>query len=246
MDTIFSDPKNESFNRLSYWFPILEKSGVSVPNTILVKAPDELINIIDGNKPEGYSKFIEELKQAAECVGYPCFLRTDHTSNKHDWDAACLIGAPKDFGSHVYNLVEFSECADLIGLSYEIWAVREMLPTEPIFYAFYGHMPVVKEFRCFYIDNEVICVHPYWPPETIQNPEPQENWQEKLETINKLTSKDEAEIRALANKVGLLFNGDWSIDILWTKKGWYVTDMATAETSYHWPECKNIATYRKK
>lgn len=38
----------------------------------------------------------------------------------------------------------------------------------------------------------------------------------------------------MACKCGELCGGKWSVDVLLTRKGYYVTDMAEAEKSYGW------------
>jgi hypothetical protein len=44
----------------------------------------------------------------------------------------------------------------------------------------------------------------------------------------------------LANAAGRAVGGVWSIDLLETRRGWMVTDMAEAHKSWHeWPECPN-------
>ena len=40
--------------------------------------------------------------------------------------------------------------------------------------------------------------------------------------------------------------GHWSVDILETERGWYVTDMALAPRSWHWPHCKALDKWVKK
>jgi hypothetical protein len=51
------------------------------------------------------------------------------------------------------------------------------------------------------------------------------------------SSGSENELVALAEKAGAAVGGSWSIDILETEKGWYVTDMAEAYKSFHWEDC---------
>jgi len=50
----------------------------------------------------------------------------------------------------------------------------------------------------------------------------------------------ERKLTEYANATGRAVGGAWSIDILETKRGWHVTDMAEAANSWHeWPECPN-------
>ena len=225
------------YNALDCWFPVLEKNNIPVPKTIIVKANCELIDILDGSIPNGYARFIKNLHIACDKIGCPCFLRTAHTSAKHYWKDTCFISNYRNLPEHVFNIVEFSECADLFGLNYDTWCVRKLLPVKPLFTAFHGEMPIVREFRGFWVNKKILCVHPYWPVETIQKPSVK-NWEELLLESHKTTPVEYNEICKLITNVGKLFEGNWSIDLLDTEDGWYVTDMATAETSYHWEGCE--------
>ena len=48
-----------------------------------------------------------------------------------------------------------------------------------------------------------------------------------------------AELRNLASAAGKAVGGEWSVDILETRRGWYITDMAEAYKSWHWEGCPN-------
>ena len=48
-----------------------------------------------------------------------------------------------------------------------------------------------------------------------------------------------AELRNLASAAGKAVGGEWSVDILETRRGWYITDMAEAYKSWHWKDCPN-------
>ncbi len=54
-----------------------------------------------------------------------------------------------------------------------------------------------------------------------------------------------AEIRSLASRAGAAIGGAWSVDILETTRGWFVTDMAEAHKSYHWPTCPKEGRVRR-
>lgn len=227
---------------LSYWFPLLEGSGLPVPKTRLVQmtpsATDIICNLISGatTEPLENERFIADLKKAAEEISLPCFLRTGHTSNKHRWNKTCFVEHLDAIPAHVMELVEFSECADLVGLPWGVWAVREMLPTIPHGTCpRYGHMPVNKEFRFFVDDGAVRCWHPYWPEEALE----EGGWtQQSPEEYASLCALDSFNtIADLAGRAGRAVPGSWSIDILETSRGWYVTDMAPARRSFHWEGC---------
>jgi len=221
-------------NCLSHWFPLLEAAGLPVPKTVIVKTDCQLAS---DEIPDGFAEFLGELREAIETVGgCPCFLRTGHTSAKHDWKDTCYLADRTRLAEHVCRLVEFSEMAGPVGLPTNVWAVRELLPTVPWFYAFVGEMPIVKEFRCFVRDGDVVCMHPYWPVEAIKQPS-RDNWTDALFEMCDLDDEGKQEVIDLASRAGKAVGGDWSVDILATDIGWYVTDMAAASQSYHWEGC---------
>jgi hypothetical protein len=119
---------------LSYWFPKLVAAGIPVPRTKIVKMPIEAQKVIwgwfDGEEGDGAEKpFFEELSLATLDIGFPCFLRTDHTSAKHSWDETCFVESSSSLRQHVFNIAEFSEIADMIGMPWDTWVGREFLPT---------------------------------------------------------------------------------------------------------------------
>jgi hypothetical protein len=242
-------------NCLSYWFPKLEAAGLPVPKTVIVPWPGEpggLADILDGKTPEGFEAFIDTL-HAASCLvatnGQPYFLRTGLTSGKHSWKRTCsMVRDPLDMPQlkrHVCALVEFSHMADIMGLAHDIWVVREMLPVSPIaVLPLYGNMPLVKEIRGFVRDGMIECWHPYWPPDSIQQGFgcDEDEIAELSDVIHEATTFDAAELDAalaLLRRAAVVFadDGEWSIDVFKTRNGWYVTDMAEAARSWHWPDC---------
>lgn len=241
---------------LSHWFPIVEASRVvQVPRTLWKRfkfgrpAWDALF---DGKPADDSLKDLYRwIDEAAEQVGgYPVFLRTGQTSAKHSWKDSCHLQTKVDIAQHVHNIVEFSECADMMGLPWDVWAVREMLPTEPIFHAFYGWMPIVREFRFFTKGGKVQCWHPYWPEAVFiehaispgKHPVPPPDWKQKLASIS--TFKDlpyEATLTGWSEQIASLDGlreHDWSIDWLHTNDSWFMTDMALAHRSWHHPDCE--------
>jgi hypothetical protein len=227
------------FNCISYWFPkLLSVIPQQVPVTHIVRTNATLISLLDGQQPYRWHAFLNELSHWGESVGYPCFLRTGHTSDKHSWDKTCRIESPDQFSPHVCRLVEFSECCSMFGLPYDVWAVRQWL-TGPIvgFAPCYGNMPVRREFRFFINNGKIQCEHPYWPTESLLRGGCNEDTMVAVEAMNTIGT-DQPELHALVSQVAQAFPGYWSVDCLWTDSGWFVTDMARGENSWHWPECK--------
>jgi hypothetical protein len=226
-------------NDLAYWFPLLEGTGVRVPRTRIVTTEARLLDILEGGEPTGFSALIDGLHAAAQELGYPVFLRTGHTSGKHGWKETCYVAEPADLPSHVMELVEYSALADLFGLPTETWVVRELLQLDARFHAFPGEMPIAREHRLFIRDGEVICRHPYWPAEAIEDHDPScEDWREQLDAMNRVTPDEADELEATATRVAEVFTGFWSVDIAaLVEGGWVVTDMAEGARSWHAPEC---------
>ena len=243
-------------NCLSHWFPLIEAAGLPVPKTRILKAPNEFWRLIDDQRVEGLNEFLEGLHAAAlEVGGYPVFLRTGQGSGKHSWLDTCFVQSESDLLDHVYALCEWSECVDMMGLPYDVWVVRELLPTQPLMRAYRG-MPVCREFRAFAKDGTVLCVHPYWPKGSLleglsygelregssllEEPERQfpADFPLKYNALCELSLADEAAIKELAERASAAVGGTWSVDLLDTERGWFLTDMAVAVESWHWPDCK--------
>lgn len=174
-----------------------------------------------------------ESRSAATEVGFPCFLRTDHTSGKHSWDKTCFVQSAADIRQHIFAIAEFSEICDFMGLPWSMWAVREFLQTIPHgICPRYGNMPVCREFRFFVDEGKVRCAHPYWPRHALD----QGGWIGTNEDFDLLCARPH-ELTELAEQAGKAVGCSWSIDILETRRGWYVTDMAEAHKSFHWEGC---------
>lgn len=232
-------PEYQDRTALSYWFPRIEAAGLPVPRTILVEASEaaylDLSAGINGEDGDGAAKsLVDDIGRAAEAIGFPCFLRTDHTSNKHRWDETCFLRRVEDIPRHVAALAEFSEMADIISLPYRTWVVREYLPITPFGRCpDYRNMPICREFRFFVDGGTIVCAHPYWPKRALE----EGGAPADLDYPALCEMADERALRGLAAAAGRAVGGAWSVDILETQRGYYVTDMAEAEKSFHWDGC---------
>jgi hypothetical protein len=226
---------------LSYWFPKVEAAGLPVPLTRTAHMPKEVMLAVGavmwGEEADdsGLKVFADELRAAASGVGTPFFLRTDHTSGKHQWDSACFVSDPAAIERHIYQIAEYSEMAGFLGLPWLVWAVREMLPTMPVSVCpNYGNMPVCKEFRFFVDGGTVECFHPYWPRYALE----QGGCDLSDDEFSTLCDPgDIGALSALASRAGAALGGRWSVDLLETERGWFLTDMAEAHKSFHWEDC---------
>lgn len=230
---------NRMASDMSVWFPVIEKlEGINVPQTVLITGKDQekLLDVIDGDDITEFDNLCKEIRLAAEIVGYPFFLRTGQASNKHEWKNTCFVSSDDKIEKHVFNLIEFSECADMIGLPFSTWAVRKMLITDPIFHAFDG-MPVTREFRVAIKDGSFSRIQPYWPPSVFcarYAAPTSENWIDKLRDISLLDDHTLETLKQMANTVGDKFKGYWSVDFLLAESKWWLIDMARGETSFWW------------
>jgi ATP-grasp domain, R2K clade family 3 len=226
---------------LSYWFPLIEAAGLPVPKTRIIKMPqaaqEDFFKAFDGEEGDGQAKaFAKTLEIAGYEFGYPLFLRTDFTSAKHSWNKACFVAEPEKMITHIWEIIEYSEVHDMLGdLPWDTFVLREMLPTIPLAVCpRYGNMPVCREFRFFVRDGEIICAHPYWPKESLQKGGCNAD-RELMENL--FFPDDRSELQDLAKRAGRAVGGAWSVDILETKRGWFVTDLAEASKSFHWEGC---------
>ena len=170
-------------------------------------------------------------------IGYPFFLRTGHFSGKHDWENTCYVKDKVDIRS---NLIRLANMEVIVGASagavnpFCVWVVREMLPTKPrLVCTAYGNFPIARELRVF-VDGSRVAYHvPYWPDGAIEEGSPKElDWAEKLNELQSFSADELAELCSLASRAGGACRGRWSVDLLETDCGWYITDMAEAEKSY--------------
>lgn len=227
---------------LSYWFPKIEAAGLPVPKTTILTMPDDafmdIYNLFDGKPMTGVAQpFFDRLTAAADRMGYPCFLRTGHTSGKHEWGRTCFIASSDVVREHVIGIVYFSELAGIVGLPSKIWAVREFLPTIPHGRCpNYENMPLCREFRFFVRDGDVLCWHPYWPEEAME--QGGAVFDDPAYTHEEFCAlDDETPLREIASEAGRTVGGEWSVDLLETTRGWYLIDMAESHKSFHWEGC---------
>lgn len=230
----------EDRNCLSWWFPRIQGAGLPVPKTHVITTEVPLIEMVDRKSPLGLDLFLTALRTAADDVGYPAFLRTGQGSGKHQWEETCFIQSTSNIGQHVFNLVEWSECVDMLGLPYHVWAVREYLPVRPLYRCTrYGNMPVVREWRAFVDGARVVYVNPYWPLEALEQGAPDcKTWADSYDGDFAASPQTTTTIEQLASAAGFACGGRWSVDILETINGLYVTDMAIANRSWGYDESR--------
>lgn len=240
----FGPPRRTLDNRtrLSWWFPRLP-TEIPVPQTEIIPYPaGDLVKLCDGQEPSGFRPLVGRITEAGIRLGWPLFLRTDYLSGKHGWKNTCHVPSPDDVSKHIVRLVEESELADMMGFPTDRWIARELLLVSAPFTAFYGNMPIVKERRYFVNGASVICHHPYWPPAVFEGLSVSPSivdWRASLDEMNDESADEIILLSDLSSTIGAAIGGAWSIDWLWSEQRgqWFLTDMAEAKSSYHWPGC---------
>ncbi len=216
---------------------------VRVPDTIFVHYPysRKIWELADGKEPRGFDNFIMSIHRAALEFGYPIFLRTESSSDKHSWKETCYVNVePQEscndvLKSHVYGLVEHSLMADI---PCDFFAIRRLIPTEPICTAFRGDMPIAKECRVFVKNGQVVCHHPYWPDEAFKNVSGKSVTRKQIDELQNFSDNEVDEITGIATLISRHIPGWWSVDFLKDKDGnWWCIDMAIGQLSYHWDDC---------
>lgn len=235
----------EDRNSLLYWYPKIQTLNIPLPTTEIVKVKydwEYFIGFVDGEN--NLEPYIEEIREKANVIGYPLFARTDELSAKHSWKNSCYVEREEDFLPHLCRITEESFMADILGLPINAIVLREYVPLDSTFTAFWGELPIARERRYFVKDGEVLCHHPYWIEDAIINPSIPD-WKEALMKLNTETAKELILLSNLAQRVADEFDGYWSVDFACSKEGtWYLIDMALGADSWH-PQCDKIPTMFK-
>lgn len=238
-------------NSLFTWYPLIKNLGIPTPRTVMIPMRK---HFGDSNEALSYGRpstdpemrrLVDEAQKAAhELGGYPVFLRSNESSNKHDWIDSCYITDDEGVEPGIKNIYEFTLMV-MFGLDFRGVAMREFLRLRSVFKAFSG-MPIAREFRFYIRKGKVLCWHPYWPPASIQRATV-DDWLPRLKRISGMNDREEALLRDFCILVAEAVRGVnppadyWSIDFCETTRSkWYLTDMARGEDSYHWATCPNI------
>lgn len=204
-----------SNNSMLYWWPKVQplQCEIPMPETVIVESDcSTLCGILDGSLP---NDLIGRLYEAADKVGYPLFMRTDHASGKHEWRRTCYVEEKSRLLQNLFNLIEWHECAGAIGLPYSAVVFRKYIPLVSPFRAFRG-MPVAKERRYFIRNGEVMCHHPYWPEDAIEQStyfsiylDLPPNWRELLAELNTENEGEVALLSSYARRISTYLPGYW-------------------------------------
>lgn len=221
------------------WAPAVSKCGVLAPATFAAPLGAELQKDIMNysaklsEKAQGeFDQLIVAISAMGETYGYPLFIKTSFTSNKHDWDTTCCLPSadPATVLNHIYGIIQYQAMSQN-PVSPSL-LIRQMIKTDPAFTAFYGSMPVTQEVRFFSTSGKSNGYQPYWPKHSIIDPSC-DDWETMLSEISKISSSELRLLGKMANKVTHELGGYWSVDFLKDKDGkWWLIDMAEGHMSY--------------
>lgn len=226
-----------------YWWPLTRELDIPQPKTEIAiqKEIKDWFPILD----HGLNKEDKEIVlQKASLIGYPLFMRTDHSSAKHDFTRTCFVPDSASLFQNIFNLFETNYCHNLYP---EALILREYIELDWKFKAFQD-LPIAPERRYFISDGEVICHHPYWSESAIEfythniseSYPARLYWHETLSDMNTESKEEIALLKGRAQKIAMVLEGEFSVDFAKGKNGhWYFIDAASAIQSWHPDETKN-------
>ena len=243
----------EDKNSMLYWYPKIKDVAIPQPTTEILEIGIDMA--MWGFPEDNLWQWEKKIKEYAHRIGYPLFMRTDQTSDKHSWNKSCFVESEEVLMDHILRLLEFNYCATPMGLPCVALVFREYIPMDSNFVAFHGDLPISPERRYFIRDGKIQCHHPYWvedaigkwleskglvrkyTPKILKDNLP-DNWKEILAKMNTETRKEVELLSYYAINVAVRLKGYWSVDFCKAKDGmWYLIDCAKGENSYH-PECE--------
>lgn len=220
------------------WFPSVVELGIRTPKTSILPISAALQMSLIGEAPRTPQTEAELARMQADIQalgvqhGFPLFVKSSFTSSKHYWaETCCLPDASIETVRKHIGEIFFYQCMGPHPLTPSI-VVREMIKTKPAFHAFPGKMPVTQEFRFFAGGGTAFGYHPYWPVDSIQDPD-REDWEHALASMSRPSDQQLAEMKAAAETLSKKLGGAWSVDFLIDQDGkpWLI-DMAEAALSY--------------
>ena len=238
----------EELNSALYWLPkVLDVAPV--PRTKIVKY-DHMKAVLWLEGVDGGDAPLEALRDVADAMGYPLFLRTDLSSAKHEGPLAYKVASPGDIEHAFARTVEDNEMKFWLSpIAPKAILLREWLDLKFAFTAFGGHR-IAREFRVFVKYGEVACKHFYWPADAIEGnfheretedmwmadgPEPP-RWREGLKSLSVLSAGESSYLGTMSVLAAMRCDAHpfWSVDWAQDIGGkWWLIDMAVGERSEH-------------
>jgi hypothetical protein len=95
------------------WYPKIKDLPIPKPKTEwLILNEAELKSLINENVPDF---LVKRVKPLCDKMGYPCFLRTDLASAKHDWKKSCFVDRPDELWSGYCQIKKLLETSESVG-----------------------------------------------------------------------------------------------------------------------------------
>ncbi len=235
-------------NSFFYWYPFVGDLDIPQPRTSLVPFPPKDVHkYLNPDADVYFGESVEMVRQAVLRLGcgYPVFVRTDLSSAKHEWDKACFVTAEQNIKRNLFEIMCFNHMADMMGLAFTGFVVREYIEMASKYKAFAG-MPVNPERRYFIDRGNILCHHHYWIDEAISGccyhkSALPDNWRELSAEMNHQSDDEISLLSGYTEKVAARLGGFWSVDYCKAKDGtWYLIDMATGGDSWHPEDCEII------
>lgn len=225
-------------NAFSNWFSHVVAENIKHPATLTVPLGQGFqTGMLNGEAPTDQSlaevdDLLSKIEQFGKQYGFPLFIKTSYTSNKHYWtETCCLNNADRaTVLNQIYGLIEYQACMSPHMFTPEL-VVREMIATDPVFFAF-DNMPITEEYRVFARSGRIDGYQPYWPATSIENASV-DDWVDALAAISTPSAKDLAYMTEASERITKRLGGYWSVDFLKDKDGqlWLI-DMAEGDKSF--------------
>lgn len=238
-------------NSALIWLPKIVEAGLPTPRTEIVHYDHrDVCHPFDGCDVSKIGDLEAKVIVALRNVGYPAFIRSDLSSAKHEGPDAYRIDDREGIAPALFRTIEDNESKFWLEPSThgpKAILVREWLDLDGAFTAFCGHL-IAREWRFFATNKEVLCFHPYWPEDAIEffGLDEPEGWREQLRKTHEIP-ENLNDLKRMAIAAATAYGQTASVDFAMDKSGkWWLTDMATAGDSWHWPDCENCLDIQKK
>ena len=221
-----------------YWYPLIKNLDIPQPVTKFVNLSHEEFAMTMDGMPKSLTERVD--KAIKKDFKLPVFIRTCQASGKHYWKDTCFYDGSQPLSKHLFNICEANHCADIFGLRFGAIVIREYIPMESLFTAFYGNLPISPERRYFIKDKKILCRHHYWIDKAIQEPSVK-NWKKLNARMNEQTDEEIKLLTKYCELVAAIFKGFWSVDFCRAADGrWILIDMAEGEKSWHPEGCPKL------
>lgn len=224
-------------NSAFYWLPRVTdldaEVAIETPRSHLIPIDFmDAIGVIEGDRPARACLPMESLHAAAADLDLPVFVRSDLKSAKHQGEQAMVAWTPDQLAS---------VCARVLASNVQTMhrpaalCLREHLDLDVLFYD--GGTPIAREFRVFADDEAADRIVPYWPIESVDEPEDvsRQEARELLADAQVLLDGegDYLETAATAAAAACPAADAWSVDFAYDSAGrWWLIDMARREDSW--------------